>query len=202
MDNLRTDSVPAGTGGSASDNAGSDTIPDSINVGTTGAVDPDAARNAATPIDIGDDFAAAIAGAGETTRKTRRPRGPNKTKASGDGQAVPVSINGIEKILYSIHAVLAGITHIPELELEEKEAKEIAKAIAGVSEQYMLTIDPKKAAWIDLARVVGVVYGPRGVSYWLRKKAEASQRVAPATPRTDMGMVFNFDPTKQKPIGG
>lgn len=79
----------------------------------------------------------------------------------------------MEKILYSIHAVGAALIQTPELALDEREAKQLADAIAGVTDQYVMTLDPKKAAWVDLARVCGVVYGPRGVAIWMRKKAEA-----------------------------
>lgn len=209
MDNLRDSSISTGIGGPEGNHdngAARIDIPDN---GITGAIDPVTAADASfTPInDSGttDDFAASFAEPASTGTGKRRGRKPG-TRNKDAGEKSAVNINGIEKILYSIHAVLAGITKVPELELDEREAKDIANAIAGVSEQYMLTIDPKKAAWIDLARVVGVVYGPRGVSYYMRKKAEAAARPQPQTPGRqapiDVGVVFQFDPKNQKPLGG
>lgn len=66
----------------------------------------------------------------------------------------------------------SALLHIPEIELDKDEAKKLALAIEGVNEQYKITLDPKKAAWIDLVQVAGVIYGPRAVSYYLRTKAE------------------------------
>lgn len=69
----------------------------------------------------------------------------------------------------------------PELMLEEADAKKLADALAAVSEQYRIELDPKTAAWIDFARVTGMIYGPRAFNLYARKKGERilAQRNAP-----------------------
>ena len=67
----------------------------------------------------------------------------------------------------------SAILQVPELALDETEAKKLALAIEGVNEQYKIALDPKKAAWIDLVQVAGVIYGPRAVAFYIRKKAQA-----------------------------
>jgi hypothetical protein len=128
---------------------------------------------------------------------------PTDNKAEAP-RGVAVNINGVEKILFSIHTVVAAFTGIPELEIEEKEAKELSAAIAAVSAEYSFILDPKTAAWIELTRVCGVIYGPRAVSIWLRtqtekkntpQKQQTAQAPTQAPPDPPMPTT-GFDPTK------
>ena len=90
-----------------------------------------------------------------------------------------MNINGIEKILFSAHAVIASTLQVPELELDEAEAQRLAAAIQNVNNAYRVEFDPKKAALIDLGTACGVIYGPRFVSIFLRKKQEMKLNKAP-----------------------
>ncbi len=155
---------------------------------TTGAVDPDAARITGIENSGGDDFTASFAEeprAASTTGKRKYTKRA-KPQQPGERQEAPLNINGIEKILFSVHGVLAALTNVPELNLDESEAKKLAKSIEGVTDQYKLTLDPKVAAYIDLASTVSMIYGPRAFSYYLRKKTEGAQKPQPPVqPRND-----------------
>lgn len=59
---------------------------------------------------------------------------------------------------------------IPDLELDETEAKRLANAIQNVNSAYRVEFDPKKAALIDLATACGVIYGPRAVTLYMRSR--------------------------------
>lgn len=171
MDNPTDSNIPAGIGGLES-NAENPFGNTSERDGIAGAIDPDAARNAIGSNDVGNDFTAAIAdtetGTSTGKKRGRKPGGTNKQP--GERKDASLNINGVEKILYSLHAFAAIM--VPELELDESESKKLAKAIEGVTDQYKLTLDPKVSAYIDLATVCGIIYGPRAVALYTRKKTE------------------------------
>ena len=85
------------------------------------------------------------------------------------------SIAGVEKILFSIHAMAAAFI-APELELAESEAKMLATAISGVNSFYDQVIDPKIVAWAGLIGVAGQIYGPRVGAFMLRKQFEKASK--------------------------
>lgn len=158
--------------------------------GTTGAIDPDAARASGSEGATSDDFAASFAepagtGAGASATNTGEPRvkrAYRKRQTSeqpGTRKEAPLNINGVEKILYSLHAF--GSLVVPEMAIDESESKKLAKAIEGVTEQYKVTLDPKVAAYIDLATVCGMIYGPRAVAIYVRKSSEPKPQRPTAT---------------------
>lgn len=119
-------------------------------------IDPVAALAAAGGGDSGtgnDDSGNATDG---TTKRTRAKRGEGKAKTTG-----PVSVSGIESVLFSAHLMLSAALQEPNLALSKEEAHGLAEAAAEVARHYPTTIDPKMMAWANLAMAVGLVYGPR-----------------------------------------
>lgn len=185
--------VPAAKSGSDTDTliGKSSGAPGSNAGAITGFVDPAIARST-TGTGAGDSVAPGNSDSGEPRRgRGRHPNGCNcngcvAKRASGE-KPQPVkaetsrnlNIDGVEKILFSIHSVGAALLSIPELELEEAEAKKLAKSISAVNDQYKLTLDPKKAAWVDLCTAASTIYGPRAISLYLRKMNEKPKVVAP-----------------------
>lgn len=69
----------------------------------------------------------------------------------------------------------AAFFALPELELEKREAKALAEAIADVSKHYNIPgIDPKMAAVVSLVIVAGQIYVPRGITIVNRKNGKTS----------------------------
>ncbi len=97
---------------------------------------------------------------GTGQKRRGRPKGSKNRSATTEKTAI--DLNGLEKLLYSIHAI-AAVKIAPELELSDKESSQLASAISAVSEHYDLTIDPKTQAWIQLIICVGIIYAPRAM---------------------------------------
>lgn len=61
-----------------------------------------------------------------------------------------------------IHGLLAGMTKIPEWDISEFEAKELAKAVADVGRHYPAFQTSEKANdWLNLIMCAGMIYGTR-----------------------------------------
>lgn len=57
-------------------------------------------------------------------------------------------------------------TGIPVLQLADKEAQDLAEAIAAVAAEYELPLmSPRTVAWLNLVGTVGLVYGVRVIAY-------------------------------------
>lgn len=136
-------------------------------------------------------------GRGRPPGSTTKPKSADKE--AGGLNAAPVNINGVEKILFSIHTVLAAAVNNSNISIDEKEAKELAAAIAGVTNEYVIVMSPKTAAWVELGRVCGVIYGPRAVNIWLEARNTQKETQPPPRPQTAEAPPVNatrFDPTK------
>lgn len=154
----------------------------------SGFIDPEIARATGGSLasEPGEPTGSAPIGGTGTGRGRGRPKGSRNKPGPGPAEAKQESslnVNGIEKILYSLHAMGASLFSIPELEITEDEARRISKAIAGVSDQYKVMIDPRRAAQIDLVRELGTIYGSRAIAFYLRKKAEQAKPINAAPQR-------------------
>jgi hypothetical protein len=80
--------------------------------------------------------------------------------------------------------MLASSLAVPELALNETEAKQLAQAVVNVANYYPVAIDPKTQAWGALFMVAGSLYGSRAVAFYARQssenKASATAQPAPA----------------------
>lgn len=76
--------------------------------------------------------------------------------------------------------ILAGLAKSPELVLAEDEAKALGGALATVSAYYVdVKVSAQAAAWVNLAMILGAVYGTRIVAIRQRTASERPQRVKP-----------------------
>lgn len=99
--------------------------------------------------------------------------GPRASKSAGKkANASSSSVNGLEKILFSIHAIIAVKGKIPELAIDAQEANMMARAINDVQEFYGLEVSEKVTIWVNLVTALGTVYAPRFVSISVRKSRE------------------------------
>lgn len=71
-------------------------------------------------------------------------------------------------MLFSAHAMLAAMTHIPEFEIDEAESKSLASASMRVAAHYNIMPDEKTQDWVNLVFVLCGVYGSRMMAYRIR----------------------------------
>jgi len=129
-------------------------------------------------IEVTSPGATKSSGAGDSSeqpRKRGRPAGSGAAKPAKE-KAAQVSIKGIEKILFSLHMIVAKSTGIEELELDTDESKLLADAVAEVASHYNYKVDPKTIAWMGLIGVAGSIYGPRVGAYSLRRSMEKGNK--------------------------
>jgi hypothetical protein len=148
------------------------------------AVDPGTASNATTA-SVGTDGGNGDTGGDNRNGRKRRsdigrkrgPRGGAKAKASG------LEVNGLSAILYSGHAMLAGITSTAELALDKAEADQLAKAAADVAQFYDVGVSGKTLAWINLTQCVGMIYGTRLFAIRQRRQNDRMRRPTGPAPQ-------------------
>lgn len=169
----------------------SDGIPADDN-GTPGAIDPAAFAGAGGGSE--GESGSGSAGIGEirynkdgsiAKRRGRKPGAGNSGASSGSRKnaGTSVSVNGIEKILLSLHMMGASALNTPELMLDDSEAKMLAEGIAGVQEFYSYAPSAETIAWANLIAASVAIYGPRAVTVYnnrQKQKKEKPARPAPA----------------------
>lgn len=99
-------------------------------------------------------------------------RGPKPKSGKSSDPAV------LAKSIAGIHQLGAMLLQIPELQLQEEEAKGLADAVTAVCEEYGLSIDGKTGAAMQLLGAAAMVYGPRYFHFKMRiakQRAEAEQ---------------------------
>lgn len=182
--------VPRTIVGTTGDTGGANGI-DGVTGGDGGiAPDPVVFDPAAFVGTAGTGGAGTGAATGGSGRKRGRPAG------SGTGAKKPkssVHVNGadgvrfsdvVESALIGIHTILHAITKVPELEMSQEEAASVAAATEKVMAFYP-DVRPKggeTVAWINLAMVIGTVYGQRAVAFKMRKDLERTENAAPEMP--------------------
>jgi hypothetical protein len=87
--------------------------------------------------------------------------------------------------------MLAKMANAPEFVLTEAQSKELAKAIDAVSGEYIQTIDPKSAAWINLIMVLGMTYGGAYMKMSDRKKKEKALSKQGSVTPINPGLAIN-----------
>lgn len=122
-------------------------------------------------------------GSGEK-RKAGWPKGKKRgaSKAGGNpipGQQTPLDLDGISKLLYSCHAILAGISKTPEIEFSEDESKKLGAAIVNVGRHYNLAVAEKTMDWTNLLMCAGMIYGSKLIAIKMRKASDRAARPEP-----------------------
>lgn len=94
-------------------------------------------------------------------------RGRKSQKARGLG--LGSQIQGAHKLLGLLPGVPSDL-----VEISDQEAEALGEAVQDVLSHYDMTVNPVWAAWINLAAIVGVIYGPKIV---MLQKMSASQKL-------------------------
>lgn len=166
------DSSPASIGTDASqpgfDSADSADVADADNA--SGIIDPASIGTVTADTD-------APYGRFKSGKPRKRPRNGSDRNSGGDRRdtrAKPSKASGdLTALLHSIHMMGASFLGIPQLVLDEDEAKRMGEAVARVTELYDVPMMSEEArAWTNLALVSGAIYGPRFISYSLDKKTK------------------------------
>lgn len=134
-------------------------------------IDPVAAFGTDTPGAGGDGAGSDGGGSAEPARRRGRKPGSGRK-----GKAAALDLSGVEAILLSAHTMLAAMTKTPELIISQDEANKLASAINTVQEHYPVHVDPKAMAWLNLAGVAGMIYGPRIFVAVKRKRESPSPK--------------------------
>lgn len=128
----------------------------------------------ADPAAIDGNGSGGTSDSGSGTRRRGRPRGStNKT-----GKAKPsLDLSGVEKLLLSIHSGIATLSHIPEFEIAESEAKSMAEAFSRVARHYPVLdrISEKTIDHVNLFTVMAGTYGSRVMAVKLRLQNEREE---------------------------
>lgn len=79
-----------------------------------------------------------------------------------------------------VHAGIASLTSIPELELERDDSERLAKATVNVLNEFDFVPSPKVQAIVGLVTTAGMIYGAKYYQYKLRVTEEKERDAASA----------------------
>ena len=118
---------------------------------------------------------------GDAPRKRKgRPKGSRNASPSTE-KTQNTLIANLESLLLSVHFMGAKILEVPEIELDEQEAKMLSDCLRKVAEFYPVSLSPKRMAMAELAICAGTIYGPRIVTIY--KKAPKGPKLVPSQPQ-------------------
>ena len=154
-----------------------------------------------------DTFRLNTAGTGSEPRRTRAGRIDRRTRAgrtaAGDTTTATASTEekeqihlsrlNLEDLLFSVHLTLSEFTHVPELEIDRKEAEDLSGAVKEFSKFYGVTFDPKKVAVFNLCLALGKIYVPRAIA--VKRRVEKQRTAQPQIVKPAAAQ------TRQKPNG-
>ena len=86
-------------------------------------------------------------------------------------------LSDLKALIFSAHQMVSAI--VPELELDQDEAKRYADATQNLMKHYDHKINPKVMAWLQFSCVVGGIYGPRAVAVYKRMESETVRKPDP-----------------------
>jgi len=117
---------------------------------------------------------------GEITAPKKRGRKPKSESGSSAQTGAKLSVTGVEKILLGIHAMLYGVTGIPDLAITQEEARELAEATANVARHYEAVLTDKQIDISALITVIFAVYGQKifAVILAIKEKKNAGNKNA------------------------
>lgn len=97
--------------------------------------------------------------------------------------------------------MLAKVTRLDEMVLDNDEAKLLAQGVADVAQHYNVAVDPKTMAWINLMGILFAVYGSRFMLL-LNKNKRSQKPVSRETSPQEMPREHMFDMSSLTSIPG
>lgn len=162
--------VSGDSGPEINDNISGDSSSGSADGGASAAIDPST---------VGAEFDGSGGGnsdsnSGSDNAAVKPKRKYTRRNSGTASKGIPLDV--MSAILLTGHSMLAGITRVEELALEESEASELARALNTVNSFYRVEVAEKTLAWINLAMVGGMIYGSRVVAIRARVAASRGRR--------------------------
>lgn len=96
------------------------------------------------------------------------------------------------------HYAISNVTRIDELKLDKVESDMLATSVADVMSAFDIEVSDKAMAISGLVSACGSIYGPRIVTYNLRKKREKADK---ETPIVFPSKTAQFEETPVDPFG-
>ena len=129
-----------------------------------------------------DPAAALGAGAGNTAaggndepRRRGRPAGTGGSRAGGKTPS-SLAVNSLAATIEQIHGMLAALVHVPQLAIGPEQSRDLATALAVVSEHYKLpAVSADKIALASLIWTAGRIYIPIALSINSAPAAQSAQ---------------------------
>lgn len=90
-----------------------------------------------------------------------RPPGSGKKSGGAKKSANKSDAAAFAKQIVGVHLLIAGVTGLPEMAINETEGRLLADALISVSEEYGLLLGGKTGAAIQLFAAAAMVYTPR-----------------------------------------
>lgn len=112
-----------------------------------------------------------------------RPRGSkNSGGKTGTTNDLGIDLDGLEKLLLSIHLGLAMLTKVPEFMIDQSEARLMGAAVARVSRHYpgFQKINASAMDHMNLATVMLGIYGTRFMAHKIRTVSEKAKSQRPS----------------------
>lgn len=116
------------------------------------------AGNDSVFVDPASATATGDSGTGTGKRRGRKPGTKNKSRGTGTTQTT----TDLSGMLFTIHMVMAKMLKTDLLQITKDESEELSAAITRVTQLYDVhLLDEKSWAFLNLALVMGNVYGTR-----------------------------------------
>ncbi|MDE2019915.1 MAG: hypothetical protein KGJ13_06255 [Patescibacteria group bacterium] len=188
MDDRNDNIFETGSSGPKSDVGTGSEKPSVSSDGITGRIDPAIARATAggngtstgngNRKSTGANVTAGSAAGPEPVKRGRgRPPGSATVAKAKDKENNLVG--STDEAIAFVHEIVASVTGIKELILEENEYKEIADAIDEAFEQSVIKLTPKQKAYVHLARTLRRIYAPLIVAIYLNRRAAMKKNASP-----------------------
>jgi hypothetical protein len=115
-------------------------------------------------------------------RKPRKPRRDAGQPRGSYGERTDTTkttpdLSDLKALIFSLHQAVSAI--VPEMELDQEEAKRFADATQNLMKQYDHRVNPKVMAWMQFSCVVGGIYGPRAVAVYRRMEGDTERKPDP-----------------------
>lgn len=120
--------------------------------------------------------------AGTSPAAATNPKTESRKTATNKNANLAASLDSLSGVLVILHAGIAAATKTPEIELDEDESKQLAKAVSNVMDQFDFAPDPKVTAIVGLVTTAGVIYAPKIVLIRARNAAEKAERKSSRNP--------------------